>query len=176
MEIAGDDLLEVTVFCFTFPYGNDTPSQLCQYLIISPVSFNIFLQFGNPVFNITRWNRCSFTTRMLMPEATSDLNNKHVFFENDIRFSWQFFVTDSKAESIAMQKRTHHQLWRSVFASYSLHVPAALFFTDGVHQSDLRESHRLEQLECFIVVTGQPRCIVWGPARNIYGESLTCPC
>ena len=102
MEIAGDDLLEVAVFYLAFPYGNDTPPRLCQNLIISPVSFDIFLQLGDPVFNIARWNCRSFTTRMLMPETSPYLNNQIMLFEYNIRLTGQPWIAKPETKSISM--------------------------------------------------------------------------
>jgi hypothetical protein len=73
-------------FSLTFPDDKRSPSQSPKPGQLSLVFLAVFVQFDEPVSDITFWNSCYFATRrsVFMPKASMDKNNFLPPAENEI--------------------------------------------------------------------------------------------
>ena len=117
---------------FTFPYHKHSPSQKFKlhpvFLISNSVSFELFA----PVCRSCFW-QIRNPAAVLVPKATVHKYDFSPAGKNDIRTSGKRLSMQTISEAFGMDQPTDKQLRPGVFASYSRHHPASMFWREAVH-------------------------------------------
>ena len=70
---------------------------------------------------------------MSVPEASMNKNNRFIFWQYNIRCSWQIFSVQPETVSHFMQYGPNDKFRFCVFPFYTGHVPASSFFANYIH-------------------------------------------
>lgn len=79
----------------TLPKNQHSPAQFFELLLFADIPFRVACQFGLPPFGAGFGNLGILAVLVVVPKATVYKNYGLVFWQNNIRFSWKFFVLGS---------------------------------------------------------------------------------
>lgn len=122
----------IQVLQLTFPNHNYVPSELSQFLLILPITFDCPLKFRQPVILTAGRSRRTGATNMPMPETPVHKYNYFVLWQNDVWLAGQIMTMQPESKSQAMQERTHDPFWGRILASNTTHDLASFFRRKGI--------------------------------------------
>lgn len=109
----------------TFPKSKHTPPLSAESTAVLLVAFDIALELRCPVGLVRLRPYGLNASRMLMPEASMDKDNRLIFRKDDIGTARKPPVMEPKAKPHAMQHRTKYHLGFCVSRADAAHVPAS---------------------------------------------------
>lgn len=103
------------------PYHQDAPTGFAERLSRLHVTLDIARELRMPILRAAARPFGQRAARMLMPEASVDLDRHPVTWKHNVRRSWQVGSMQPEACAHCMKKSAHGQLRPCVLLSYGPH-------------------------------------------------------
>lgn len=107
----------------TFPDYDYSPSELFQQSRAHSVPLDIPCQLREPIFNARARDVGKLASRVLMPKASMDLDDRLVPGKDDIGRSWKVPAVQPEAQAHRVQPLAHDDLWPRILLAVAAHYP-----------------------------------------------------
>ena len=113
---------------FAFPDNEDPPAELPPLLLVEAIALHVPTELFGPKAPVARGDGGRPASRMPMPEASADLDERPVAWENNVGMSGQGRHVEAEAVPVAVQPRTDQHFRLGVLGANARHEPATAFW------------------------------------------------
>ncbi len=118
-------------FQCTFPYGQDVPAVLLEFVVVSQVNFPVSGKFFPPKLLPGFWPFEQMAV-VPMPETPVDKDDRIIFWQDQVRFTGKTFVVKPVTESFSEKRFSYHQLWLGVLSTDAGHHAATRLLANNI--------------------------------------------